>query len=129
MSQVKYFNTLYENTEDLSSELSSDQIFRSIFKIIQQFNVVVQLLSYVLLFATTWTVVHLDSLSYTISQSLLKSIESVMLSNHLILCHPLLLLTSVFPSIRVFSSEWALCIRWPNYWSFKICTNEKNFLC
>ena len=122
MSQVKYFNTLYENTEDLSSELSSDQIFRSIFKIIQQFNVV-QFLSYVLLFATTWTVVHLDSLSSTISQSLLKSFESVMLSNHLILCRPLLLLTSVFPSIRVFSSEWALCIRWPNYWSFKICTN------
>jgi len=60
------------------------------------------------------------SLSFTISQSLLKlmSIESVMPSNHLILCHPLLLLPSMFPSIRVFSNESALHIRWPKYWSF-----------
>ena len=63
-----------------------------------------------------------NSLSFTLSQSLLKlmSIESVMLSNHLILCRPLLLLPSIFPSIRVFSSESALCIRWSKYWSFSI---------
>ena len=69
---------------------------------------------------TSWTAVHQASLSFTISQSLLKliSIESVMTSNHLIPCHPFLLLPSIFPSIRVFSSESALCIRWPKYWSF-----------
>ena len=60
------------------------------------------------------------SLFFTVSRSLLRflSTESVMLSNHLILCHPLLLLPSIFPSVRVFSSELALCIRWPKYWSF-----------
>ena len=67
-----------------------------------------------------WTAVRQAFLSFTISRSLLKfmSIELVMPSNHLILCHPLLFLTSVFPSIRVFSSESALHIRWPKYWSF-----------
>ena len=72
------------------------------------------------LFATPWTVARQASLSITNSHSLLKlmSIESAMPSNHLILCHPLLLLPSIFPSIRVFSSESALRIRWPNYWSF-----------
>ena len=69
---------------------------------------------------TPWTAARQTSLSFTISWSLLKfmSVESVMLSDHLILCHPLLLLPSVFPSIRVFSSESALHIRWPKYWSF-----------
>ena len=69
---------------------------------------------------TPWTAAHQTSLSFTTYLSLLKlmSIESVMPSNHLILCHPLLLLPSVFPSIRVFSSESALLIRWPKYWSF-----------
>ena len=81
----------------------------------------VQLLSRVRLFATPWTVAHQASLSITNSRSLLKlmSIESVMPSNHLILRHPLLLLSLVFPSIRVFSSESVL-IRWPKYWSFRI---------
>ena len=67
-----------------------------------------------------WTAAHHASRSITNSQSLLEimSIESVMPSNHLILCHPLLLLPSVFPSIRVFSSELVLCIRWLKYWSF-----------
>ena len=79
----------------------------------------VQLLSRVRLFATPWTAACQASLSITNSQSLLKlmSIESVMPSNHLILCHPLLL-PSVFPSIRIFSNESALRIRWPKYWSF-----------
>ena len=71
-------------------------------------------------FAIPWTAAHQASLSITNSQSLLKlmSIESVMPSNHLILCHPLLLLPSIFPSIRVFSNESVLHIRWPKYWSF-----------
>ena len=69
---------------------------------------------------TPWTAAHQASLSFTISQSLLKpmSIELMMPSNHLVLCHPLLLLPSVFPSIRVFSIKLALCIRWPKYWRF-----------
>ena len=80
---------------------------------------VVQSLSHVWLFATLWTAAHQASLSFTISWSLLKlmSIDSVMPSNHLILCHPLLL-SLIFPSIRVFSNELALSIRWPKYWSF-----------
>ena len=83
----------------------------------------VQSLSHVELFVTTpWTVAHQASLSITNSWSLLKlmSIESVMPSNHLILCCPLLLLPSIFPSIRVFSNESALRIRWPKCWSFSI---------
>ena len=83
-------------------------------------SVLVESPSHVRLFATLWTAAHQTSLSFTISQSLFKlmSIESVIPSNHLILCHPLLLLPSIFPSIRVFSSESALCIRWPKYSSF-----------
>ena len=79
-----------------------------------------QSLSRVRLFATRWTAARQASLSITYSQSLLKlmSIESVMPSNHLILCRPLLLLPSIFPSIRVFSNESALRIRWPKYSSF-----------
>ena len=82
--------------------------------------IIVQLLSCVQLFATPWTTAYQVSRSFTISQSFLRlmSIESVMPSNHLILCRPLLLLPSVFPSIRVFSNELAFCIRWPRYWSF-----------
>ena len=84
------------------------------------YPVVAQLLSRVQLFPTPWTAARQASLSITNSQSLLKvmSIESVMPSNHLILCCPLLLLLSIFPYIRVFSSESVLCIRWPKYWSF-----------
>ena len=80
----------------------------------------VQSLSCVQFFVTPWTAVCQASLSITNSQSLLKfmSIESMMPSNHLILCHPLLLLSSIFPSIRVFSNESALRMRWPKYWSF-----------
>ena len=83
-------------------------------------NPVVQSLSHVRLFATPWTAACQASLSFTISRSLLKliSIESVMPSNHLIFCHPVLLLPSIFPSIRVFANESFLHIRWPKYWSF-----------
>ena len=75
--------------------------------------------------ATPWTTAHEASLSITISWSLLKlmSIELVMPSNHLILCRPLLLLPSIFASIRVFSNESALCIRWPEYWGFRFRIN------
>ena len=80
----------------------------------------VQSLSHVQLFETPWTAAHQASLSITNSQSLprLMSIESVMPSNHLILCRPLLLLPSIFPSIRVFSSKSVHPIRWPKYWNF-----------
>ena len=82
-------------------------------------DAVIQLLSCIQLSVTLWTVAHQASLSFTVFLSLLKlmSIESVMPSNHLILCHPLLLLPWTFPSINVFSNESALHIRWPKYWS------------
>ena len=88
----------------------------------------VQSLSCVQLFAIPWTTVCQASLSITNCQSLPKptSIELVMPSNHLSLCHPLLLLPSVFPSIRVFSNESALCIRWPKYWSFSFSISPSN---
>ena len=77
---------------------------------------------------TPLTAAHQASLSFTISQSLLKlmPIESMMPSNHLILCHPLLLLLSIFPSIRVFSSELAICIRWLKYWSVSFSISPSN---
>ena len=77
--------------------------------------------------ATPWTAACQASLSITNSQSLLKlmSIESVMPSNHLVLCHPLLLLPSIFPSIRVFSNESVLRIRWPEYWSFSFSPSSE----
>ena len=80
----------------------------------------VQSLSHVKLFATPWTAAHQASLSITNSWSLLKlmSITSMMPSNYLILCHPFLLVLSIFPSTRVFSNELVLHIRWPKYWSF-----------
>ena len=89
---------------------------------LKYFPVVVLSLSRVQLFATPWAAAHQTSLSFTISWSLLKlmSTESVMPSNHLFLCHPLLLQPSIFRNIRVFSSESALHIRWPKYWSFSI---------
>ena len=88
----------------------------------------VQLLSYVRLFVTPWIVAHQTSLSITNSWSLLKliSIESVMPSKHLILCCPLLLLPSIFHSIRVFSNESVLLIKWPNYWSFSFSISPSN---
>ena len=93
-----------------------------------QFFSSVQLLSHVRLFATPWTEARQASLSITNSQSLLKlmSIESVMPSNHLILSHPCLLLSSIFPSIRVFSNESALRMKWPKYWSFSFNISPSN---
>ena len=88
----------------------------------------VQSLSRVWLFATPWTATCQASLSITNSWSLLKlmPIESVMPSNHLTFCHPLLLLPSIFPSIRVFSNDSPLHIRWPNYWSFSFNISPSN---
>ena len=86
------------------------------------------MLSHVQLFVTPWTVARQASLSITNSRSLLKlmSIELVMLSNHLILCRPLLLLPSIFPSIRVISNKSVLCIRWPKYWNFSFSISPSN---
>ena len=88
----------------------------------------VQLLSRVQLFVNPWTAAHQAFLSITNSQSFFKlmSIESVMPSNLLILCRPLLLLPSIFPSIRVFSNHSALCIRWPKYWIFSFSISLSN---
>ena len=89
---------------------------------------IVQPLSHVQLFTTPWTATCQATLFFTTSRSLLKlmSIESVMPFNHLILCCPLLLLPSIFPSIRVFSNELALCIRFPKYWSFSFSISPPN---
>ena len=88
----------------------------------------VQLLSCVRLFATPWTAACQASLSITNSQNMFKlmSIESVMPSNHVILCCPLLLLPSIFPSIRVISNESVFCISWPKYWSFSFSISPSN---
>ena len=95
---------------------------------IQVLRVVVQPPNYVRLFVTSWTVTRQTSLSLTISQSLPKfmSIESVMSSNHLILWHPLLLLPSIFPSIKDFSNELAILIRWPKHWNFSFSISPSN---
>ena len=92
------------------------------------FGTVVHSLTRVRLFAAPWTAAHLASLSFTISRSLLKlmSIEWVVLANHLILCCPLLLLHSIFISIKVLSSESALCTRWPKQWSFSFSISPSN---
>ena len=93
-----------------------------IYTFISSYVVVVQSLGHVWLFVTPWTTADQALLSLTISQSLSKFmfLESVIPSNHLILCHSLLLLPSIFPSIRIFSSDSSLHIRWPKYWSFSI---------
>ena len=90
---------------------------------------VIQSLSHVPFFVTPWIAAHQASLSFTISQSLLKLMSTewlVMPSNHLILCCPLLFVPSIFPSIRLFSNESALCIRWPKYWSISFGISPSN---
>ena len=97
-------------------------------KVIYAFVVIVQLLIHVQLFVTPWTAAQQASLSFAIAQSFLKfmSNESVMPSNHFILCRSLLLLPSIFPSIGVFSNESVLCIRWPKYWTFSFSISPSN---
>ena len=114
-----------ENCPSRCSLYTPVMIFKCLFA--QLFVVVVQSLNCVQLFVTPSTAACQASLSFTTFWSLLKlmSIESVMPSNHLILCHPHLLLPSIFPSIRVFSNELALRIRWPKYWSFSISPSNE----
>ena len=92
------------------------------------FSTFVRSPGHVQLFAIPWTAAHQDPLSFATSQSLVKSmsLESVMLSNHLILCHPFLLLPSIFASIKFFTSKLALCIRWPKYWTFSFSISPCN---
>ena len=112
---------LFDNFLNPVDKLASSSFFFVQFCLVQS-------LSHVQLFATPWTTARQASLSITNSWSLLKlmSIESVMPSNHLILCHPLLLLPSIFPSIRVFSQDSVLRIRWPKYWSFSFGISPSN---
>ena len=93
---------------------------------IEAYATSVQSLSHVWLFASPWTAACQAFLSITNSQKLLMAIELVMPSNHLILCHPLLLPPSIFPNIRVFSNESVLRIRWPKYWSFSFSISPSN---
>ena len=118
-------NLLYSKSTDLNVNLIQNTL-TEILRIVQISQV--QSLSHVQLFATPWTAVRPVYLTITNSQSLFKliSIQSVMPSNHLILCHPLLLLSSIFPSIRVFSNESALCFRRPKYWSFSFNISPSN---
>ena len=103
-------------------------VYRQCLQISCKQCIVVQLLSCVQCFVTPWTAAHQASLSFTISWSLLRLMSMALMipSNHLILCHPLLLLPSIFPSIKVFSSELSLCIRWPKYWSFRFSISPSN---
>ena len=137
------FSTMLRNEARMSAFTSIQHITRKINKrhsnwkervkitclqVIWSYMVVVQSLSCLWLFATPRTAAHHVSLSFTISRSLLKliSIESMMPSNHLILCNPLILLLSIFPSIRFFSNESARHIRWPKYWNFSISISPSN---
>ena len=130
----KVFSTVLPNYSYCLPLLGSSLEEKSVYHIIFCFSIYMhqfssaRLLSHVRLFATPWTAARQASLSITNSRSLLKLmfIESMMPSNHVILCRPLLLLTSVFPSIRVFSNESALCIRWPKYWSFSFNISPSN---
>ena len=112
---LKFICRLIYHEYQISTVLSSAWLYFSPFSSVQS-------LSHVWLFATPWSAAGQVSLSITNSRSLLKfmSIESVMPSNHLSFCHPLLFPPSIFPSIRVFSNESALCIRWLKYWSFSL---------
>ena len=122
---------IYGLLSDINLEIFSFLLLEIFLMILSLFLLLlrsVQSLSHVCLFAIPWTAVHQASLSITNSRSLLKlmSIELVMPSNHFILCHPLLLLPSIFPSIRVFSNKSILCIRWPKYWSFIFSISSSN---
>ena len=109
--------------------LNLSLVFLNHYKVHKYSNFIsVQLLGPLQLFVTLWTATYQASLSTTISRSSLKlmSIELVMPSNHLILCHPLLLLPSIFPSIRIFSNKSVLRIKWPKYWSFSFNITPSN---
>ena len=122
--KVKFWNMLQNSVLNKSCPLEKLSYQKLTFGVFSS----VQSLSRVQLFATPWTAAHQASLSITNSQSLLKlmSTASVMPPNHLIFCHPLLLPPSILPSIRVFSNESILCIRWPKYWSFSFSISPSN---
>ena len=118
---ISYFSNLHKKRNSCKVNSPSKRFFC-------RGSCFVQLLSCVQLFVNPWTAARQASLSITNSQSLLKlmSIELVMPSNYLILCHPFLLLPSIFPSIRVFSNESVHHIRWPKYWSFSFSISHPN---
>ena len=130
MTLWKYSQQIPCTKKDLFKVLNKDPVISNKTDKWQLINkgLVAQSLSYGRLFVTPWTAARQDSLSFTIFWSLLKlmSIKTVMLSNHLILCRPLLLLPSIFSSIRVFSNESALPIRWSKYWSFSFSISPSN---
>ena len=130
MTLWKYSQQIPCTEKDLFKVLNKDPVISNKTGKWQLINkgLVAQSLSYGRLFVTPWTAARQDSLSFTIFWSLLKlmSIKSVMLSNHLILCRPLLLLPSIFSSIRVFSNESARPIRWSKYWSFSFSISPPN---
>ena len=130
VQNIKWYHLWYCKNKSLELELKALQK-KLVFQIISSFLYTfssVQSLSRVQLFATPWTAARQASLSITNSRSPPKpmSIDSVMPSNHLILCSPLLLLPSTFPSIRAFSNESALHIRWPKYWSHNFSISPSN---
>ena len=124
MNVLKTFFLLYEPGETFWKSSITTEDIKNFWKLLE---IIVQSLSHVQLFVTPWTATSQASLFFTIYQSLLRlmSIESVMPPNHFILCYPLLL-PSMFPSIRVFSNESTLHIRWPKYWSFSFSINPSN---
>ena len=123
LSPISQTFPLFPSGKEFPSWKLEDQVYQASIRLSS-----VQALSRVWLFATPWTTALQASLSFTISRSppKLMSIESLMPSNHLILCHLLLLLPSIFPNIRVFSNESALPMRWPNYWSFSFSISPSN---
>ena len=131
MSQTKILlRQIFLETSRLITDRDLDIFIVLLYKAFfgQSVSQLVQWLSRVRLFVTPWTAARQASLSITNSQSLLKlmPVESVMPSNHIILCRPLLLPPSIFPSIRVFSNESVLRIRWPKYWSFSFSISLSN---
>ena len=127
-TQIMVSDTIVQKDQDFLEKWMIPGVRQKIYKVsLEHYVVVVQLLSHVRLFATPWTAARQASLSFTISWSLLKLIfmELVMPFNHLILGH-LLLLPSIFLSIRVFSDDLALHIRWPKYWNFSFSISPSN---
>ena len=129
MNCILFLSFVSHSVSQFSQSVSSlSQSVSSLSQSVSQFSQSVQSLSHVQLFPTPWTTASQASLSITNSRSLLKlmPIEPVMPSNHLILCYPLLLLTPIPPSIRVFSNDSTLRMRWPKYWSFSFSISPSN---
>ena len=122
----KYLTILFVDYTPIKLKITNNKVKHRLLRLV----IVVESLSCIQLFVTSWTAARQASLSFIISWSLLKliSLESVMPPNHLILCHPLLLPPSVFPSIKVFSNELTFCIRWPKYWNFSFSISPSNGL-